>query len=223
MHHTLYVLPFILNSAALQVLPQWFSRAQKSSVISEDKHLNLALLLLTSISMPIEQKNYVVLRHRCCGFLVLGCMSFRRMVQEKHSSYPLSPQIYNGDYNHNSCLPPCERRYSATRPSSARIAAARLQCLQNLHIWDLAYILGPLSLAKNFMYSCFVYLGIYTVLLRPNRMKSPKLNFPTNLPNRHESRENYWRCQRKTGVTRDRHFGCKSTVSRLLTPTMGSI
>ena len=53
-----------------------------------------------------------------------------------------------------------------------------------------------------------------TVLLRPNRMKSPKLIFLTNPPNRHKSRVNYWRCRRKTGVTRDRRFGRKSTVLR---------
>ena len=43
-------------------------------------------------------------------------------------------------------------------------------------------------------------------------MKSFKLIFLTNPPNRHKSTEDYWCCQRKTGVTHDRRFGRKSTV-----------
>ena len=44
---------------------------------------------------------------------------------------------------------------------------------------------------------------VYTVPFHSIRTARDFFDFPTNLQNRHKSRKNYWRGQRKLGVTRD--------------------
>ncbi|GJE96919.1 hypothetical protein PsYK624_131270 [Phanerochaete sordida] len=52
-----------------------------------------------------------------------------------------------------------------------------------------------------------------TVQLRPNRTSARFFLYPTTLQNPHKSRKNYWRGQRKTGMTGDIRFGRNCTVS----------
>ena len=90
------------------------------------------------------------------------------------------------------------------------LCLGQLQCLREVYLTDVLSFASPeCSVIRllatwrglrtiHVIHSSWLNLNIAaqggTVLLRPNRMKSPKLIFPTNPPNRHKSRENYWRC-----------------------------
>ena len=51
-----------------------------------------------------------------------------------------------------------------------------------------------------------------TVPIRPTLHARDHFNFPIIPKNRHKSRKNYWRGQKKSGVTRDRRVGRIGTV-----------
>ena len=60
--------------------------------------------------------------------------------------------------------------------------------------------------------SRYIYSVDITVPIRPTLHARDHFNFPIIPKNRHKSRKNYWRGQKKSGVTRDRRVGRIDTV-----------